>query len=301
MPPFDFDTLWDYDHPERTEAVFRQLLLKEEPNTDPSYHLQLLTQLARTQALQRHFTEADATLDQVQPHLTADLVQATTRYRLERGRVLNSSGHPQDARAWFQQAWELAQEHREDFYAIDALHMLAIVAPPAEQSNWNTLALQTAEASTDERARNWRGSLYNNMGWTAHDLGDYERALDLFQKAVQCREEQGKLREILIARWCVGRVLRSLQRYQEALAIQEELYKEWASSQEEQDGYGAEEIAECLLALGRASESRPYFTQAYTLLSQDIWLVAQEPERLQRLKQLGKSQNNKSNKTEIHP
>ncbi len=287
MPPFEFDTLWDYDHPERSEAVFRQMLLNEEPNADLSYHLQLLTQLARAQALQRHFTEANATLDQVEPHLAAELIQATIRYRLERGRVLNSSGHSEDARAWFQQAWELAQEHGEDFYAVDALHMLAIVAPAAEQDRWNTLALQVAEASTDERARNWLGSLYNNMGWTSHDLGDYERALDLFQKAVQFREAQGKTSDILIARWCVGRVLRSLQRYQEALAIQEGLAKEWASSGEEQDGYGAEEIAECLLALGRASESRSYFRQAYTLLSQDIWLAAEAPERLQRLKQLG--------------
>lgn len=287
MPQLDFDTLWDYEHPERSEAVFRQMLLKGEPNADLSYHLQLLTQLARAQALQRHFTEAHATLDLVQPRLTAHLVQATIRYRLERGRVLNSSGHPEDSRDWFRQAWELAQEHGEDFYTVDALHMLAIVAPTAEQESWNTLALQVAEASTDERARNWRGSLYNNMGWTSHDQGDYERALDLFQKAVQCRKEQGKRRDILSARWCVGRVLRSLQRYQEALSIQRELFEEWASSGEEQDGYIAEEIAECLLALGQATESRPYFTQAYNLLSQDIWLVADAPERLQRLKQLG--------------
>lgn len=289
MPLFDFDTLWDYEHPERSEAVFRQLLLNEESNADSSYHLQLLTQIARTQGLQRHFAEAHATLDQVEPHLTPNLVQATIRYRLERGRVLNSSGHPDDARAWFQQAWELAQEHGEDFYAVDALHMLAIVAPVAEKNNWNNMALQVAEVSTDERARGWIGSLYNNMGWTYHDLGDYERALDLFQKALQFQQAQGKIREIRIARWCVGRVLRSLQRYQEALSIQQELYEEWTNSEEEQDGYVSEEIAECLLALGRVTESRPYFTEAYTLLSQNIWLVAEAPERLERLKQLGEA------------
>jgi len=198
MPQLDFDTLWDYEHPERTETVFRQILLKEEPNTDLSYQLQLLTQIARAQGLQRHFTAANATLDQVQSHLTTNLVQATIRYRLERGRVLNSSGHPEDARAWFQQAWELAQKHGEDFYAIDALHMLAIVAPVTEQNSWYTTALQLAEASTDEQARNWRGSLYNNRGWTYHDLGEYERALDLFQKGVQFRKAQGKIRELRI-------------------------------------------------------------------------------------------------------
>lgn len=288
MPLFDFDTLWDYEHPERTEAVFRQLLAKEESDVNPSYHLQLLTQIARTQGLQHHFDEAHATLDEVESQLTAELVQATIRYRLERGRVFNSSGHPVDARVWFQQAWELAQEHGEDFYTIDALHMLAIVAPLAEQNHWHTIALQLAETSTDERARHWRGSLYNNMGWTYHDMGDYEHALAIFQRGVAFQEAQGTTREIRIARWCVGRVLRSLERYQEALFIQQELYKEWASSGEEQDGYVSEEIAECLLALGQIPESKPYFAQAYKLLSQNSWLVAQEPERLQRLKRLGK-------------
>lgn len=257
MPLFDFDTLWDYEHPDRSEAIFRQLLTNEESNADLSYRLQLLTQIARTQGLQRHFAEAHSTLDEVESFLTAHLLQATIRYRLERGRVLNSFGQSEDARVWFQQAWELAKEHGEDFYAIDALHMLAIVAPVVEQNQWNTIALQLAEASTDERAHHWRGSLYNNMGWTYHDMGDYERALDLFRQGVEFQRVQGTIREIRIARWCVGRVLRSLERYQEALSIQQELYKEWASSGEEQDGYVTEEIAECLLALGQTTESHP--------------------------------------------
>ena len=59
---------------------------------------------------------------------------------------------------------------------------------------------------------------------------------------------------------------------------------------EEQDGYVFEEIAECLLILGRAAESRPYFVQAHAFLSRDIWLVAQEKERLERLKHLGEDE-----------
>jgi hypothetical protein len=102
-----------------------------------------------------------------------------------------------------------------------------------------------------------------------------------------CPQERGTAREVRIARWCVGRALRSLQRKAEALALQQELLAEWEKSEEEQDGYVFEEIAECLLILGRAAESQPYFAQAYVLLSQDTWLVAQEKERLERLKQSG--------------
>jgi hypothetical protein len=48
-----------------------------------------------------------------------------------------------------------------------------------------------------------------------------------------------------------------------------------------------EEIGECLLARGRLDDARPHFAQAYTLLSQDPWLLAQESARLERLRNLG--------------
>ncbi|HEU5226195.1 MAG TPA: tetratricopeptide repeat protein [Ktedonobacteraceae bacterium] len=289
MSPLDFDVLWDYQHPDQTEAVFRQLLHVPERNADSSYHLQLLTQIARAQGLQRQFAEAHHTLDQVKDQLQPDLVIPTIRYLLERGRVFNSSGQPSEALTWFQRAWELAQGHEEAaFFAVDAAHMLAIAASSFEdKTTWNQAALDYAQASSDERARGWCGSLYNNLGWTYHEHGDYERALDYFQKALTWQLEREKVRESLIARWCVGRTLRSLQRTAEALALQQKLLAAWEQSGEKQDGYVFEEIAECLLALDRTAESRPYFVQAYTFLSQDIWLAAQEKERLGRLKQLG--------------
>ncbi len=47
----------------------------------------------------------------------------------------------------FQQAWELAQTEQQDFYAIDAAHMLAIIAPAEQQLEWNLRALTLAEQS----------------------------------------------------------------------------------------------------------------------------------------------------------
>lgn len=288
MSSLDFDALWDYQHPDQTEAAFRQLLPQAEHNPDPSYHLQLLTQIARTQGLQRQFGEAHHTLDLVKDQLSTQFVVPTIRYLLERGRVFNSSGQPIEAQNWFQQAWELARMHEEEaFFAVDAAHMLAIAAHSFEEKiTWNHTALHCAETSTDEHARGWCGSLYNNLGWTYHDQGAYERALEYFQKALAWQQEHGTAREQRVARWCVGRTLRSLQRTAEALALQQELLAAWEESGEEQDGYVFEELAECLLVLSRAAESRLYFAQAYAKLRQDRWLAAQEHERLLRLKRL---------------
>ena len=245
-----------------------------------------MTQLARSQGLQRNFAAAQETLDQAQASLSAEPDRARVRYLLERGRVFNSSGQPDDARPLFEAAWEEGQACHEDFHAIDAAHMLAIVAPPEEKLAWNRKALALVERTSDARARTWGGGLYNNIGWSYHGQGQYSSALESFQKALEWRQTEGAPREILIARWCIARALRSLGQVEEALRLQQVLHEEWKPLGESA-GYVEEELGECLLALERPEEARPYFAQAYMKLSQDIWLVAQEPARLERLKHLG--------------
>ncbi|MCC6498996.1 MAG: tetratricopeptide repeat protein [Anaerolineales bacterium] len=280
----DFDSIWDYSNPQKTEGRFREILLQV-PDDEPEF-LELLTQIARAQGLQQRFAKAHQTLDQVERRVGESVSRAKVRYLLERGRVLNSSGLPDDARPYFEQALDSATKLTEDSYAVDALHMLALAAPPASSLDLNLRAIALAESSGQENARGWLASLYNNAGWSYHDLGEYASALEMFTKAESARRSNGSVTEIRIARWCVARALRSLNRVKEALTIQRELKCEIESAGES-DGYVFEEIGECLLALNRAKESRAYFAKAYEVLSQDIWLAEKEPERLARLKELG--------------
>ena len=280
----DFDSLWDYSDPHHTETRFREILLQV-PEDNVAY-LELLTQIARAQGLQQKFDRAHQTLDQVERRLGKYTSRAKIRYLLERGRTLNSSGHPDEAQPLFEQALDMTRELSEDFYAVDALHMLAIVAPPASRLDFNLRAIQLAESSPQAKARNWLGSLYNNTGWSYHEIGNYESALEMFEKAEATRKSQGRVNEIRIAQWCVARALRSLRRVEEALSKQMTL-KEECEAAGEGDGFVFEEIGECLLALNRADESRPYFAKAHGVLSQDSRLVDKEPGRLARLKELG--------------
>ncbi len=270
-----FDALWDYDHPDQTERAFRDLV--PQLNGDPA--AQLLTQIARAQGLQGHFEQGHATLDQAAQQITSDTQTARVRLLLERGRLFNSAGQPDQARPLFEQAWELGQRNGEIGYAVDAGHMLGILEAPALDWSLKTVAL--AESSSDPRARRWLGSLYNNIGWTYHDRGDYDRALTMFELALTIREAQGNEKLIRIARWTVGRTLRSLGRIDEALAIQRQLAQIGGD-----DGYVDEELGECLLALGQAQEAKPHFAIAYEKLSKDQWLVAHEGERLERMRKL---------------
>ena len=281
--PNEIDALWDYGEPAASEARFREWLPAAQ--ADPTFHACLLTQIARAQGLQRDFEQAHATLDAAQALLVEAETEARIRYLLERGRAHNSAGEPEKARPLFLLAWNTATVTGAEFYAVDAAHMLGIAAPPQEQILWSERAMAQAEAASDPRARGWLGALYNNLGWTYHDLEQFRHALNLFQRGLRMREEQGQAPQIRIARWTVARALRSVGRVGEALAMQQALLEEHAAAGSS-DAYVEEEIGECLLALGRVAASRPHFARAYAALKDDPWLRDGEPERLARMARL---------------
>jgi tetratricopeptide (TPR) repeat protein len=280
----DFDALWNFADPAGTERQFRAAL--PALATEPAAYNELLTQIARTLGLQRQFEAAHTLLDEAAERLAASPhpPRVLVRYHLERGRAFNSARARERASGHFRQAWEAARAAGEDFYAVDAAHMLGVSEPPAEAEHWSQTAIACAEASADPRARYWLGALYNNLGWTVHDRGAYAQALDLFERAVRFREAKGQLTELHIARWCVARCLRSLGRWRKACDRQWELL---ATPQGAADGYVLEELAECLLVLGAPAAAEPFFARAHAALRQDAWLAANEAPRLERLAVLG--------------
>jgi tetratricopeptide (TPR) repeat protein len=283
----NFDKLWDYNNPAETEKKFREILAKVKPEDDLSYYVQLLTQIARTQGLQRKFEDAHKTLEEAELLLTDDLKLAKVRYLLEKGRVHNSSGKPDSAKPYFDQAFELGKEIGEDFHAIDAMHMIAIVETQEKSLEWNLKAIDFAEKSSDTCAKDWLGSLYNNTGWSLFDVGRYEEALDIFKKSQAWWEEKKQNTETRIAKWCVARTLRAMNKIEEALNIQNALLEEFEKIGEK-DGFVFEELGECNLILGKRNSAEKYFKLAYEELSKDDWLVKNEPKRIERLKKLGK-------------
>ncbi len=278
--------LWNFSDPAASEQAFRDARDKAQQADNQAFALELTTQIARAQGLQRKFDEAHQTLDETEPRLADAPAKVRVRYLLERGRVFNSSQQKDKSLPLFKEAWDVAGEAGEDNLAIDAAHMLGIVESPDEALRWNERAMQLAESADDPACRKWLGSLYNNIGWTYHDKNEFSQALELFQKALAWREEQGEAETIRIARWSVARALRSLNRTQEALEIQEKLLAEHEATQSK-DGYVFEELAECHFLLDHEADAKKYFGLAYQELSQDDWLTSNEPDRIARLKKLG--------------
>jgi tetratricopeptide (TPR) repeat protein len=276
------DELWDFDDPAASESQFR--VAAGNAATDRQRDI-LMTQVARALGLQGNYSEGMAILDAIP---TDGDLEVEVRTRLERGRILNTRGDRDEARPEFDAAFEGATSAGLENLAVDALHMLAIVAPADEQLALNERAIALANAATDPRARRWLASLYNNTAWTHFDAGNLDEALRLFELALEERLVVNKSRETGIARWAVARTLRAQGRTDEALAAQRDL-KRFNAEAGIDDPYVEEELGECLLALRRLDEARPHFAKAAEGISADAWMLATEPARIARLQKLGRT------------
>ncbi|MFZ2013160.1 MAG: tetratricopeptide repeat protein [Nocardioides sp.] len=226
--------LWDFDDPASSGERF---LDAAEQGGEPE-RTSWLTQYARTLGLLEQYDAALRVLD----GLRSEDPEAATYLALERGRVLRSSGHPDEARPLFEQAAATASAAGLDALQVDALHMEALVASPEDQPAIHEQALAVARASSDQRARDWDASLLNNVGMTYADAGDFTSALATFEEALAARERIGDPATIRVAHWMVAWSLRNLGRREEALEIQRSLQEELASIGEH-DQYVDEELA----------------------------------------------------------
>jgi tetratricopeptide (TPR) repeat protein len=230
----DPTALWNFDDPAGSEARFRAAA----DIAEGADRLVLLTQAARALGLQERYDEGHAELD----HLSVDDDEVAARVSLERGRLLRSAGAPDEARPHFEAAAVTAREAGLEALQVDALHMVALVAPPEDQQRLTEEALAVARGSSEQAARDWDASLLNNLGMVHADAERWPEALAAFEEALAARERIGDAGRTRVARWMVGWALRNLGRTEEALAVQTALKADLEAAGE-QDPYVDEELA----------------------------------------------------------
>jgi tetratricopeptide (TPR) repeat protein len=279
--------VWDYSDPEGSRVRFEELAREAEAAGEETYRAEIMTQVARTHGLQGNFDEANATLDAVAAMPAAEHPRVRLRLALERGRTLRSSGDAESARPLFVEAWELGKENGDDVLACDAAHMVAIVVPLQEAIEWTARGRDLALSSDDPTARYWLGALHNNLGWAYYEAEVFDGALTQFQLSHESySEREDKQVEQLLARYAIGKALRALGRNQEAVETQNQVRLAFEARSED-DGYVYEELAEGYLALGNEDEGCKAAQKAFEILSGDGWFVENEPERLERMRNLG--------------
>jgi tetratricopeptide (TPR) repeat protein len=205
--------LWDFDDLDASERRLREQLQRE--TTDVG-RAEVLSQLARVQALRDDFDGCARFLDEAEPLAGTDPV-ANVRLELERGRMLRSSGDAEAAYPLFASAFSRALEADERYLAGDAAHMCAIATDDRElQETWTQRGLAAGDPY-------WAGPLLNNLGWAYSEDPDYEHALELFQRALEARERDPEnAAGIAWAQYAVGQTLRMLGRADEAVPLLED-------------------------------------------------------------------------------
>ena len=306
----NFDELWSLGDPVAIEKRFIDLLPQAESLKNKSIYLQLLSQIALAQALQKKFDDAHAILNKAEKLLTPEYVIAQIRILLERGRVFQQSGIYQQpekslkqknlfkkARDLFEQSYKLSVQHRFDYHTINAAHMIAIIAEKAEDKiKWNELAIEHVKKTKDQRAGDWIGALYNNLGQNYFETKQLQKALAMFESALKIREKEGHKSNIRIAKWAVARTLRVLNRLDEALDILINLLKDYEVISKSKKLDTPKEMFDLSLGLVYEEltlvyeEKTQFFSKlAYDVLSKDLMFSKVEAKRLERLKQIQKN------------
>jgi tetratricopeptide (TPR) repeat protein len=179
----ELDALWDFGDLLASEAAFRAAISSTD---DEQTRAVLGTQLARALGLQKRYDEADRVLERIDAPVPA----IRARVALERGRLRNSGGHPEDAVGFFTNAASIAEAAGLPFLQVDALHMLGI-AEPARSDAHTTAAFAALEGVADRRTQRWRVSLHSNRGWALFGDGELTAALQEFEQALRDAEQYG--------------------------------------------------------------------------------------------------------------
>jgi tetratricopeptide (TPR) repeat protein len=172
--------LWDFEDVDASETRLREQLEREESDVGRA---EALTQLARVHSLRDEFDACEELLQEAEA-LAGENGLVRVRVDLERGRRLRSSGDGGAAAPVFESAFARACELGEYWFAGDAAHMVAISVPD-RMVEWTERGLELAESQPD--AAYWAGPLLNNLGWHYFEAGDYEQALEVFERALEMR------------------------------------------------------------------------------------------------------------------
>jgi tetratricopeptide (TPR) repeat protein len=160
-------------------------------------------QVARCYGIQSKFEEGRPWLAKSKSHATDTQPHGWSRYLGVRGRFeWQDEKNTEKAKATFIEMYDYCRKHELFSRELDAAHMVAIVAPPAEQVEWALKAVAAAEKGNET---GWLAVLWNNLGWTYEEGGSFDKMLDALVKARKYHYEAGNEHTKLVADFGVAR------------------------------------------------------------------------------------------------
>lgn len=165
-----------------------------------------LSQLARLNLIGGKIEAGRSWLEKARERVSPSDLLGWSRFLGVEGRFDWKAGNLKTAKDTFEQMFEYCVAHSLWGRAVDAAHMVAIVAENIdEQIKWTHQGIQMAEAHGSNQ---WLGPLWNNLGGIYHDNKQFALALESYLKARQYHWQYSGESSKLFADYHVGMTYR---------------------------------------------------------------------------------------------
>jgi CHAT domain-containing protein len=238
------------------------------PSSDVDDRISSLTVDSAVRGHLLQFPEADRTLAEAENLCAVSAAPACGGVLRARGVLDIEIGRLEEARQKFLACLEFARTHHDRQLEITALSNLAVQALQTEHYDeavgWSSAAFSAA-TMLDEA--NQAQAALGNLGWAYFELGDSDRALDLFLDAEKRAEQLGNIREEL--QWLTttgyvyastGKWTRAAQLYTQVLSLAQQIH-----SQEDIIN-SLEDLAHLSIETGNIDQASAYLDQLAPLV-----------------------------------
>lgn len=220
---------------------------------DHAAEVEALAQLARVNLIVDRKDDGRTWLKLASEKARASDPPGWTRFLGVRGRFEWQDDDLAAARQTFGELREYCTANAMWDRAVDAIHMLAIVAEkPQEQIEWHRRGIEMAEANDVQR---WLGPLWNNLAGTYYDMNQFDSALSCYLKAREYHwRHSGEIGK-LFADYHVGMTYRRLGKYEEAAQWLRPVLA-WAERLDHHSALGqaCQDLGEVQIATGNPAE-----------------------------------------------
>ena len=166
-PDDAFETAEDLQNAGRArhEKEILAALPKVQKLPDKTIYPLALAELAFTQTCQKKFAEATENLDKAEAEAISDTADIRVRILRGRGFILQESDALDQALAFYQQSYDLSQQHGLDYDAVEAANMMAHASHDVDEKiKWHKRAIAISEVTKDPHVSNPPAALYCALG-----------------------------------------------------------------------------------------------------------------------------------------
>ena len=283
----DGDELFRIRNYVQARSVFEKALAKAKEGLNNSDETEALSMIARTYLVLDSIETGYKWLRMAEKLAVVHEPLGWSRYQLVKGRFMWREKQLKESTALFKELYDYCSRHKLYDRAVDAAHMVAITGTHKEQVEWAHKGIKEAEAGD---VTGWLGPLWNNLGATYEEMGQFDSSLEAYTKAREYHYKYGSERNKFIADYAVGHILVKLKKFEEAGQwLQPVLTKCEEAHDDEFVGLTCRDLSDIGAASGNYKEAYELMVRARDLLKaaeMDKWDPDGYNQMLDRIDQL---------------